>query len=62
MTDRYPNPLPNVDGGSNEGSVERGVRPFTVNDPPLSAIPNPDRQEVFDWLFTINGLGPNAES
>ena len=43
---------------SNEGSVERGVRPFTVFDPPLSATPNPERQEVFDWLFTINGLGP----
>ena len=58
VSDRYPSPLPNVDGGSNEGSVERGVRPFTVYDPPLSAIPNPERQEVFDWLFTINGLGP----
>ncbi len=40
------------------GGVERGVRPFTVYDPPLSAIPNPARQAVFNWLFTINGLGP----
>ena len=58
VTDRYPSPLAAVDGGSNEGSVERGVRPFTVYDPPLSVTPNPQRQEVFDWLFTINGLGP----
>ena len=58
VNDRLPNSLPNVDGGNNEGGVERGVRPFTVFDPPLSAIPNPERQAVFDWLFTINGLGP----
>ena len=58
VSDRLPNNLPNVDGGTNEGGVERGVRPFTVNDPPLSAIPNPARQAVFNWLFTINGLGP----
>jgi hypothetical protein len=43
---------------TNEGALELGVRPFTVFDPPLSAIPNPDRQAVFDWLFSINGLGP----
>jgi type IV pilus assembly protein PilY1 len=58
VNDRLPNTLPTVDGGNNEGGVERGVRPFTVNAPPLSATPNPDRQAVFDWLFTINGLGP----
>ncbi len=58
VNDRLPPALPNVDGAANEGGVERGVRPFTVNDPPLSAIPNPDRQAVFNWLFTINGLGP----
>lgn len=58
VNDRLPNNLPNVDGGTNEGGVVRGVRPFTVNAPPLSATPNPDRQAVFDWLFTINGLGP----
>ena len=45
VTDRYPSPLPNVDGGGNEGSVERGVRPFTVYDPPLSVTPNPERQD-----------------
>ncbi|MDQ3189047.1 MAG: PilC/PilY family type IV pilus protein [Pseudomonadota bacterium] len=50
--------LPNIDGRPNDGAVERGVRPFTINEPPLSAIPNPARQEVFSWLFTINGLGP----
>jgi type IV pilus assembly protein PilY1 len=64
MTDiPYPTSLPSADfdtGGSvaNEGGVVRGVRPFTVNDPPASASPNPKRQQVFDWLFTINGLGP----
>lgn len=58
VTDRLPSSLPAVDGVSNDGGVERGVRPFTVNNPPLSAIPNPQRQQVFDWLFTINGLGP----
>ena len=60
VNDRLPNSLPAVDppSAANEGGVERGVRPFTVNDPPLSAIPNPDRQAVFNWLFTINGLGP----
>ena len=58
VNDKLPNTLPNVDGAGNEGGVERGVRPFTVNAPPLSAIPNPDRQAVFNWLFTINGLGP----
>jgi type IV pilus assembly protein PilY1 len=61
VNDRLPNSLPAVDpppGTPNDGGVERGVRPFTVNAPPLSAIPNPDRQAVFDWLFTINGLGP----
>ncbi|MEP6608631.1 MAG: PilC/PilY family type IV pilus protein, partial [Burkholderiaceae bacterium] len=58
VSDRLPNSLPDVDTVTNKGGVERGVRPFTVNDPPLSAIPNPDRQQVFDWLFTINGLGP----
>ncbi len=59
----YPVSLPSADadyGGTttNEGGVVRGVRPFTVNDPPLSAIPNPKRAEVFNWLFSINGLGP----
>lgn len=66
VTDRNPAALPSIDApeqyqipiGSHPGGVERGVRPFTVNAPPLSAIPNPDRQAVFNWLFTINGLGP----
>jgi type IV pilus assembly protein PilY1 len=54
----YPGALPNVDGQANEGGVERGVRPFTVFNPPASATPNADRAQVFNWLFTINGLGP----
>jgi len=58
FTDREPNTLPNIDGGANEGGVEGGVRPFTVNAPPLSLTPNPERQAVFNWLFAINGLGP----
>ena len=58
VNDKLGNTLPTVDGQANEGGVERGVRPFTVNDPPLSATPNAARQAVFDWLFTINGLGP----
>jgi type IV pilus assembly protein PilY1 len=45
--------LPDVEPGAvpNEGAVERGVRPFT---PTASA----DRTQVFDWLFSINALGP----
>ncbi len=58
VNDRLPNSLPAVDGATNEGGVERGVRPFTVYNPPLSATLNPDRQAVFNWLFTVNGLGP----
>ena len=58
LTDRNPSTLPTIDGSANVGAVERGVRPFTVYDPPLSATPNPARENVFDWLFTINGLGP----
>ena len=59
FTDRNPGTLPDIEGViPNVGGVERGVRPFTVYDPPLSATPNPARKNVFDWLFTINGLGP----
>jgi type IV pilus assembly protein PilY1 len=56
--------LPALDGATNEGGVERGVRPFTVFDPPNSATPNASRAQVFDWLFSINGMGPtpNRES
>ena len=50
--------LASIDGQANEGGVVRGVRPFTVYDPPTSATPNASRGEVFNWLFTINGLGP----
>lgn len=50
--------LPALDGVPNEGGVERGVRPFTVFSPPASATPNPDRAKVFEWLFSINGMGP----
>ncbi|MGZ8273421.1 MAG: pilus assembly protein [Burkholderiaceae bacterium] len=54
----YPAALPNLDASANEGAVERGVRPFTVFDPPFSALPNADRQAAFNWLFSINGQGP----
>lgn len=54
----YPGALPNLDGMANEGAVERGVRPFTVFDPPFSASKNTTREAAFDWLFSINGLGP----
>jgi type IV pilus assembly protein PilY1 len=54
----HPATLPNLDGQPNEGAVVRGVRPFTVNEPPLSATLNPKRQEIFDLLFSVNGLGP----
>jgi type IV pilus assembly protein PilY1 len=54
----YPGALPDLDTVANEGAVVRGVRSFTVFDPPLSAIPNPARQEMFNQLFSVNGLGP----
>lgn len=51
-----------LDGQPNPGAIERGVRPFTVYDPPICGTPpcpaNLARKDVFDWLFTINGLGP----
>ena len=50
--------VPNIDNQSSAGGVERGVRSFTVFDPPTSVTPNLDRANVFNWLFTINGQGP----
>lgn len=58
LGDQLGGSLPTVDGAANVGGVERGVRPFTVLDPPISGVPNVARQQVFDWLFTINGRGP----
>ena len=45
--------LPDIESGAvpNEGAIERGVRPFTP-------IASSDRAQVFDWLFSINALGP----
>jgi type IV pilus assembly protein PilY1 len=54
----HPASLPNLDGQPNEGAVVRGVRAFTVNDPPDTLTLNPKRQEIFDLLFSVNGLGP----
>ena len=50
--------VPNIDNQPSAGGVERGVRSFTVFNPPTSVIPNLDRADVFKWLFTINGQGP----
>jgi hypothetical protein len=59
--------LPNsftLDGQSSVGHIVRGVRPFTeVNPPPAPGSDN-RRQEVFDWLFSLRGIGntPNREA
>jgi type IV pilus assembly protein PilY1 len=50
--------LPDLDGASNEGAVVRGVRSFTMFDPPLSGNVNTSRLEIFEHLFTTNSLGP----
>ena len=51
--------LPTVDGQRLTRAVSNVASDRSpLIDPPLSAIPNPDRQAVFNWLFTINGLGP----
>jgi type IV pilus assembly protein PilY1 len=41
--------LPALDGQPNPGHIVRGVRPFVAGDPA--------RQEVFDWLFGLAGVG-----
>ena len=48
--------LPNLDGVTAPGHVVRGVRDFRPT--------SPDRQPVFDWLFTLNPVGgtPNREA
>jgi hypothetical protein len=53
---REPATLPDVDGQGNPGHIVRGVRPFLQG--------TPERQEVFDWLFTLNwnGSTPNREA
>jgi type IV pilus assembly protein PilY1 len=53
-----------IDGQSSLGAIVRGVRPFTEVDPPPSPGSNNRRQEVFDWLFSLRGIGstPNREA
>jgi type IV pilus assembly protein PilY1 len=56
LANRVSDPLPTIDGGTNWGAVERGVRTFEIG--------LPYRQEVFDWLFQLNWTGstPNREA
>lgn len=44
-----PATLPLLDGQPNPGHIVRGVRPFTKG--------SADRQELFTWLFGLNGSG-----
>jgi type IV pilus assembly protein PilY1 len=44
-----PTILPVLDGQANPGHIVRGVRPFTIG--------SSDRQEIFTWLFGLNGVG-----
>jgi type IV pilus assembly protein PilY1 len=44
-----PATLPTLDGQPNNGHIVRGVRPFTVG--------SVERQELFTWLFGLNGVG-----
>jgi type IV pilus assembly protein PilY1 len=44
-----PAALPLLDGQTNPGHIVRGVRPFTLG--------SADRQEIFDWLFGLAGVG-----
>lgn len=48
--------LPDIDGMPNPGAIVRGVRPFIAG--------TADRQQVFDWLFTLQAIGgtPNREA
>jgi type IV pilus assembly protein PilY1 len=41
--------LPALDGQPNPGHIVRGVRPFVTG--------TPERQEIFDWLFGLSGVG-----
>ncbi len=41
--------LPQIDGAANPGHIVRGVRPFLAG--------TTERQEVFDWLFGLSGVG-----
>ena len=51
-----PATLPDIDGKPNPGHVVRGVRPFLIG--------STERQELFTWLFGLNGVGgtPNREA
>jgi type IV pilus assembly protein PilY1 len=62
--DRYGSSLP-VDGSdAHGGHLVRGVRPFTEIIPPAAPGGTNQRQEVFDWLFSLRGTGstPNREA
>jgi type IV pilus assembly protein PilY1 len=48
-TTKPPAVLPLLDGQVNPGHIVRGVRPFTVG--------SNDRQDLFTWLFGLNGVG-----
>ncbi len=48
-TTKPPATLPALDGAPHPGHIVRGVRPFTVG--------SPERQELFTFLFGLNGRG-----
>ncbi len=55
-TSAPPATLPTIDGQVNKGHIVRGVRDFTIG--------TTERQDLFDWLFTLNPVGgtPNREA
>lgn len=46
-----------IDGQSSVGTLVRGVRPFTQTLPAPAPGSSNSRQEVFDWLFSVRGVG-----
>jgi type IV pilus assembly protein PilY1 len=60
---RLPNTM-TLDGQPSVGHIVRGVRFFTEVDPPPAPGSDNRRQEVFDWLFSLRGIGntPNREA
>lgn len=57
LGNRLPATLPALDGtASPPGAIERGVREFATG--------TPERQALFDWLFSLNWVGstPNREA
>jgi type IV pilus assembly protein PilY1 len=53
-----------IDGEPSNGTIVRGVRPFTEVTPPPPPGSNDRRQEVFDWLFSLRAVAstPNREA